>query len=138
MHTTVQTHISSVSALALINKAVEVAQQMNISIAACVVDAGGRVRAKVVMDGTTLIADELVEKKARTALLGLPTDQFAEALKDAPAIAQSMMQLSAITLLGGGYPLFEGGLLVGAFAIGGALIDQDMACASVVLEQINS
>jgi len=48
------------------------------------------------------------------------------------------MQLSAITLLGGGYPLFEGGLLVGAFAIGGALIDQDMACASVVLEQINS
>jgi uncharacterized protein GlcG (DUF336 family) len=133
MQTFQQTHISAGAALALVNKAVTVAAEMQIAIAACVVDGNGRVKAKVVMDGASLIADELVEKKARTALLGLPSDQFALAVNDTPAISHSMLQLSSVTLLGGGYPLYDNGVLVGAFAVGGALIDQDMACVAEVL-----
>lgn len=138
MITVNQTSISHVSAQALVNKAVECAAAMNIAISACVVDMHGRVKAKVTMDGTSIIADELVEKKARTALLGLSSSDFARAVKEAPDIAQSMLQLAQITLLGGGYPLYENGKLVGAFAVGGAMVDQDMACAEQVLAALNT
>jgi uncharacterized protein GlcG (DUF336 family) len=138
MKTVNQISISHVSALALVNKAVECATAINITISACVVDMHGRVKAKVTMDGTSIIADELVEKKARTALLGLSSSDFAGAVKDAPDIAQSMLQLPQITLLGGGYPLYEQGKLVGAFAVGGAMVDQDMACAEQVLAALNT
>jgi uncharacterized protein GlcG (DUF336 family) len=128
-----QASISHVFALELVTQSVKQAQTLQIAISACVVDVHGRVKAKVTMDGAALIADELVEKKAKTALLGLSTADFAQAVKDLPDISQSMLQLQPITLLGGGYPLFDNGVLVGAFAVGGATVEQDMQCAEAVL-----
>lgn len=136
MQTVNHASIAHVSALDLVNKAAEVAVGMNIAISACVVDRHGRVKAKVVMDGTAIIADELVERKARTALLGISSSDFASAVQDLPDIARSMLQLPQITLLGGGYPLYHEGVLVGAFAVGGATVEQDMACAAEVLASL--
>lgn len=133
LQTVNQASISHTSALELVNKAVEHAQTMKIAISACVVDVHGRVKAKVVMDGAALIADELVERKARTALLGMASGDFGRAVQGLPDIAQSMLQLPQITLLGGGYPLYADGVLAGAFAVGGATVEQDMACASGTL-----
>lgn len=132
-----QASIAHVSALELVNKAVEHARAMNIAISACVVDVHGRVKAKVVMDGAALIADELVERKARTALLGMASGDFGRAVASLPDIAQSMVQLPQITLLGGGYPLHANGVLVGAFAVGGGTVEQDTACARAVLDGLD-
>jgi uncharacterized protein GlcG (DUF336 family) len=126
--------ISYISALELISLAVQEAKLKGLNIAACVVDVHGRVKAKVVMDNTALIADELVEKKALTALSGLSTEDFAEAVSALDDIKQSMLQLDAITLLGGGYPLVQEGVIIGAFAVGGARVDQDIDCAKAVLK----
>ena len=128
-----QRSISSAHALRLVSLAVEVATAQGIAIAAVVVDAHGRIKAQVVMDNAALIADALVVKKARTALLGLSSADFAAALEASPAMAQSFLQLPDICLLGGGYPLVDAGVVVGAFAVGGATVAQDMACAEVVL-----
>lgn len=124
-----QASISHDSALQLVTAAVNAAQDMQIAISACVINVHGRVLAKVSMDGASLIADELVEKKARTALSGLSSADFGLAVETLPAIRDSMLQLSGITLLGGGFPLRANGVVVGAFAVGGALLDQDIACA---------
>lgn len=136
MQTVEQKNISHGSALALINEAASIATEMNIAVAACVLDAAGRIKAKMVMDGAPVIADELVEKKAKTALLGMGSQDFAGAVQDLPAVRDSMLQLSGMTLLGGGLPLMVDGVLVGAFAIGGGTVDQDIDCAQKVLEKL--
>ena len=128
-------NISHAAALNLINNAVLVATEMSIAISACVVDRNGRVKAKLTMDGASLIADELVEKKAKTALLGLPSEAFAQAVKDLPEVAHSMLQLEPMTLLGGGLPIIVDNELVGAFAVGGATVEQDIACAEAAISK---
>lgn len=134
MHIVEQKNISHSSALALVNEAAAVAADMNIAIAACVLDTAGRIKAMLVMDGAPLIADELVQKKARTALLGLSSQEFAAAVQELPDVRDSMLQLSGMTLLGGGLPLISGGVLVGALAIGGGAVDQDVECARRVVD----
>lgn len=136
MKTIEQISIASTQALEIINDTVSEATNMGLHIAACVVDCNGRVKAKVVMDGASIIADVLVEKKARTALCGLSSEDFAGAVGQFDDIRQSMLQLEGITLLGGGYPLIVDGRVVGAFAVGGATVDQDIACAKAVLEKL--
>ena len=133
MQTVSQVSISHASALQLVSQSIAGAEAMGIAVSACVVDVHGRIKAKVTMDGAPVIADELVEKKARTALLGLSSAAFAEAVTAQQDILHSMLQLQQITLLGGGYPLFVEGRLVGGFAVGGGTVEQDRHCAEQVL-----
>ena len=135
MQLTNQVNISHHGALQLVNKAVNFASKANFSISVCVIDSHGRVKAKVTMDNASLIADELVEKKARTALLGLSSADFADAVKDVPPVMHSMLALADITALGGGLPIIVDGQIVGALAVGGALPDQDIACAQHALKK---
>ena len=134
MQTYQQTHLTYKQAIAMLELTLQFAEQDQLSVAACVVDQNGRVVAKMVMDGTSLIADSLVEQKAYTALLGLSSEDFAKVLQDQPLVRESMLKLAPLTLMGGGLPLYHEGQLVGAFAVGGALVEQDIALASKVLE----
>lgn len=129
-----QISISAESALAWVVRSVEVALGMNLSIGACVVDVNGRVKAKVVMDGASLITSELIERKAKTGLLGLSSQDLAAAIEGSAATIASMSQLNDLTLMGGGFPIIVDGEIVGGFAIGGALVEQDIACAEAVIE----
>ena len=133
MQTIKQIHVSYQQAQALIDKTFLEAEKENLAVAACVVDANGRIKAKMVMDGTSLIADELVEKKAKTALLGLSSEDFGNIIHDQTIVRDSMLQLDGLTLMGGGLPLMQEGQIIGAFAVGGALVDQDIALAKAVL-----
>ncbi len=133
MHTSQITSISLESSWQLLGKTLEQAKAENLNVAACVVSAGGRTLAKFVMDGAPLIADELIERKARSALLGLSSQQFGEILAENVAVRDSMMGLGELTLLGGGLPIMHDGQLLGAFAVGGALVEQDVALAEKVL-----
>ena len=64
----------------------------------------------------------------------MSSQDFAEAVESFPAVRDSMLQLDGMTLLGGGLPLMVEGELVGAFAIGGGTVDQDITCAQRVLD----
>ncbi|CAA0114655.1 Uncharacterised protein [BD1-7 clade bacterium] len=123
------------SALALVDAALTIAEEMGIQICACVVDISGRVVAQATMNNAPHIAEELCLRKARTALLGLSSAQFAEAVGSTGSIAQSMLHAD-LTLLGGGLPILAENVNVGAFAVGGATVDQDVECASRALAQL--
>ena len=138
MQTTSQITISHTSAIALTQAAVEYASAHNMAIATCVVDIHGRTLALQVMNGASLIADELVLRKAKTALLGLSTEAFASAVSAVASVEKSMLALEQITLLGGGYPLLQGDVVIGGFAVGGATVDMDMACAEAALKFVDN
>jgi len=128
-----QNQISCETALAWVQEAFTQAKAQQLSIAACVVDINGRVKAKAVMDGAQLIADELVERKAKTALLGLSSQDLANAVEPSPAVVASMTSLAPLTLMGGGFPIVHEGQVIGGFAVGGALVEQDIALAESVM-----
>ena len=136
MHTVSQLSISHSSAMQLTQAAEAFAKKKGLTIAACVVDMHGRVKSLVVMDNAPLIADELVVKKARTALVGMSSADFAEAIAPLPAMEKSMLDLQHITLLGGGFPIFNQQQLIGAIAVGGATVDMDIACAEAALQAV--
>ncbi len=128
-----QPSISAASALDWVNQAFQVAKGMDLSIGACVVDVNGLVKAKVMMDGVSLITDELIERKAKTSLLGLNSQDLAAAIEGSAPTVASLTNLADITLMGGGFPIYSDGVLVGGFAVGGALVEQDIACAEAVI-----
>ncbi|NRB40075.1 MAG: heme-binding protein [Pseudomonadales bacterium] len=136
MFTVSQISVSHRSAVLFTQAAVAYASKNQLAIAACVVDVHGRIKSLQVMDGAAIIADELVVKKARTALLGLSSAAFAEAVSAAPAVEKSMLTLPQMTLLGGGYPLIQGEEVIGAFAVGGASVELDIACAEAALDAV--
>ncbi len=133
-----QLNISHQSAIALTQAAVDYASANNMAIAACVVDVHGRTIALQVMNGASLIADELVIRKAKTALLGLSSADFASAVSNDASVESSMLALDSMTLLGGGYPLLDDGVVIGGFAVGGATVEMDMACAEAALNVVNN
>ncbi len=137
MQTYSQINISHVAAMGIAEKAVKFATNMHIAISVCVVDLDGRIKAKLTMDGAPLIADELVEKKARTALLGMSTASFKQWIRENPELMQSFLALENITVVNGGYPLWFKGRVIGAFAIGGGTAEQDEICADAVIKYIS-
>lgn len=138
MDTYQTTNISYTEALKWVSKACEIAAEQKFALACCVVDTAGRVVAKVVMDGAAVIADELVEKKAKAALLGLSTHDMAKAMESALPQAISLVQLEGFTLMAGGAPIMQEGRTIGAVAIGGATEDQDEQCLQQLLAAFNA
>ena len=128
-----QTSISSAAALIWINYAVQVAYKMSLTVGVCIVDVNGRVIGKFIMDGAPIITVDLIERKAKTALLGLSSHELGVAIVDSPAVLHSLSQLDSITTMGGGLPILVDGKIVGGFSIGGALVEQDIACAQAVV-----
>ena len=129
-----QQHVSYTQAKAILDYTWLLAKQEELAIAACVIDANGRLIAKMVMDGCSHIADALIEQKASTALLGLSSQDFGVVMQQQDLLKDSMLKLEQLTFIGGGFPLQHESQIIGAFAVGGALVDQDIALAKSVLE----
>lgn len=126
------------TALRLVATATDIAEQKGLAIVSCVIDTSGRAKAKLSMDGAPAIADTLVEQKAHTALFGMESAAFGEAIEGDIKGLHSFSSLETLTLLPGGFPLFHEGKPVGAFAVGGALPEQDVEIAKMALAAIDS
>ena len=108
-------------------KAVEIGVPMVIAV----VDAGGNLVAQERMDNALLASVSIALNKAYTAVaLKMSTDQAA-------AVAQPGQMLYGINttdncrivVFGGGFPLWENGVLVGGIGVSGGSVDEDMAVA---------
>ncbi len=128
--------VSHQDAMRLVTSAVDFAFERKLAIVSCVVDTTGRIKAKLSMDGAPVIAETLVEKKAKTALLSMDSHAFFQAIKSDAAKLHSFAALNDITFLAGGSPLVYDGQLVGAFAVAGALPEQDADIAAQALKII--
>jgi uncharacterized protein GlcG (DUF336 family) len=110
------------------------AQRMNLAIVFCVVDAGGVPLVLHRMDNAFLGSVELARAKAWTAAAyQRPTHAFFEACQPGREL-YGMQHAPGVTIVGGGYPCFRGGTLVGGVGVSGGTKEQDMVLASKALE----
>lgn len=112
-------------------KAVEIGVPMVIAV----VDAGGNLVAQERMDNALLASVSIALNKAYTAVaLKMSTEQAA-------AVAQPGQMLYGLNttdgcrlvVFGGGFPLWENGVLVGGIGVSGGSVDEDMTVAKAGL-----
>jgi uncharacterized protein GlcG (DUF336 family) len=100
-----------------------------------VVDSCGDEKASARMDGNGAASVALVPIKAHTARsFGRSTAELAEGNTDAARIAS--FTTAGFSLLGGGRPIFEDGVLIGAIGVGGGTPDQDDQVAREAIEAL--
>lgn len=113
-------------------------QQLNLAFA--LLDRAGTPLLRMKMDLAPNPSQEIALRKASTALaFRTPTDAWDERLKKAsPGVRQGLPLQEGLALFGGGTPLFQGDLLVGALGISGASEAQDTALAHQAAEHFSS
>jgi uncharacterized protein GlcG (DUF336 family) len=120
----------------LVDAAVAKAKSLGVPQIVAVLDESGLLKAFCRMDGAPLISIEVSQNKAYTALLGAPSHEFYNRIKDNPALAAGLPNLSRIAPFGGGYPVRIEGSVVAAIGVSGGSVEQDMACAQAALEEL--
>lgn len=125
--------INQDTAAAVVFAAVAKAKELGVPQVVAVLDESGLLKAFVRMDGAALVAVEVAQNKAFTALYGLPSHELFDAIKGDPAMLTSMPQVPRLTMIGGGFPIVVDNVIVGAIGVSGATVDQDIACAQAGL-----
>jgi uncharacterized protein GlcG (DUF336 family) len=126
-----QRHPSLAHALELLERVRAEAEARSLSLAMCVVDAGGHVIASQRMDGAALGAMRLAVGKAYTAVLwGAPTGGFMESTQPGGPDWGWNATDERIVVYAGGLPLHADGLLVGGVGASGGTAEQDEECVA--------
>ena len=132
--------ITSDLAHRIIAAAEDKAQEMGHPFVIAVVDESGVLKAFSRMDGAALLAVQVAQDKAYTAVgFGLPTDGWHDFIKDDPPLALGAPAgIDRLVIFGGGYPISIGGKLVGGIGVSGGHYSQDMDIARAGLSAISS
>ena len=108
-------------------KAVEIGVPMVIAV----VDQGGNLVLQERMDDSLLASISLAFGKAYTAVsLKMPTDEVAKLVTPGnPLYGLSSNDQGKYVVFGGGFPLFDKQIIVGAVGVSGGTVDEDMLVA---------
>jgi uncharacterized protein GlcG (DUF336 family) len=111
------------------------ADEMEIPFAIAIVDESGVLKAFSRMDGAALVAVQIAQDKAYTAVgFGISTDGWYDFIKDdAPLLAGATDGIDRLVVFGGGFPIEVDGTRVGAIGVSGAHWGQDMEVAKAGL-----
>ncbi|MCC5859785.1 MAG: heme-binding protein [Ectothiorhodospiraceae bacterium] len=122
----------------IIQKAMDKAAGMGHPFAVAVVDESGVLKAFSRMDGAPLLANQVAQDKAYTAVgFGMPTDQWHDFIKnDPPLAAGATTGIDRLVVFGGGYPIKINDAVVGAVGVSGGHYQQDMEVALAGLEAV--
>ncbi|MCE2488258.1 MAG: heme-binding protein [Desulfurellaceae bacterium] len=126
--------ISAAVAQKMVAAAVAKAEELGIGQVVAVLDESGLLKAFCRMEGTPLVSIEASQNKAYTALLGMPSQEFFNSIKDDPALVAGVPHLPRIVTFGGGLPIRSGDAVVGAIGVSGGTVEQDIACAQAGLD----
>lgn len=114
------------------------AREIGVPVYVVVVDVCGDVKAARRMDGNSPAALTLAPLKARTAnAFRTPTATLAERVAGDPARLASFTT-AGFTLLGGGVPITEGDVVIGAVGVGGGSPEQDVDVAEAGLAALGA
>jgi uncharacterized protein GlcG (DUF336 family) len=122
----------------MIEAAVAKAKVLNSPQVIAILDESGLLKAFHRMDGTLLVSIEIAQNKAYTALLGAPSQDFFDRIKNDPALLAGVPHIPRIALFAGGFPIRIDGVVVGGIGASGGpgSIEQDIACAQAGLDAI--
>ncbi len=129
-----QRTITHATAARMVAAAIACAKELEVKLSVAVVDAGRNLKAFGHMDGASPFGIEGSQRKAYTVLSGFGTVEFYNAVKDDLSLVVGMSHLEGATLLGGGLPITIDGAVVGGIGVGGATVEQDIACAKAGLQ----
>ena len=127
--------ISSDLAHRIIAAAEAKANEMGHPFVIAVVDESGVLKAFSRMDGAALLAVQVAQDKAYTAIgFGLPTDGWHDFIKDDPPLALGApAAIDRLVTFGGGYPISIDGKMAGGIGVSGGHYSQDMDVAKAGL-----
>ena len=116
-------------------KATEISTPM--CIAVC--DDGGHLKAFSRMDGAALLAAQVAQDKAYTAVgFGMATHEWHDFIKDdAPLATGAPPGIDRLIVFGGGYPIKVDGQVVGGIGVSGGHWTQDMEVAEAGIAAID-
>ena len=123
--------ITSEAAQRVVAAAEAKAQEMGTPMVIAVVDESGVLKAFSRMDGAALLAVQVAQDKAYTAIgFGLPTDGWYDFIKDDPPLAMGATNgVDRLVIFGGGYPIRSGDQVIGGIGVSGGHYTQDMDVA---------
>ncbi len=122
----------------MIEAAEQKALEIGVPMVIAAVDMGGNLIAQHRMDGSLLASISISLDKAYTAVaLKMPTNEAAAVA----APGQSLYGLNTtdggrLVVFGGGFPIVEGGIMIGGFGVSGGSVDDDMTVAKAGLAAI--
>ena len=138
-HSVAQRCINWPAAQAVVSAACVAAETQGLRINTAVVDAGGMLVAFLRMPGAYLHSSDIAVDKAYTAAgFGLPTSAWTEALAThSLAVRDGLPRRPRFVAFGGGLPIVEDGVLIGAIGVSGGSESQDEACARAGLQALD-
>jgi uncharacterized protein GlcG (DUF336 family) len=130
--------ISHEASLRIAEAAVLRARELGIAIVVAVLDENGLPKALCRMDGAPAVSIGAAQDKAFTALLGMPSGDLFQVVKDDPSLLATLPNTPRIALIAGGLPVLVNGALVGAVGVGGGSTAQDVDCATAGLRVLQA
>lgn len=104
------------------------AKRNNWAVAIAVVDDGGQLVLFQKLDGAKLIAIDIAQQKARTAVYFQgPTKDLEESVAGGRT---ALLAIDGLMPLQGGVPIIVGGQVIGAVGVSGVTSEQDEQCAA--------
>lgn len=117
--------------------AIKKAEELNININVSVVDNKGLEMAFLRMENSFIHSINIAKDKAFTsASFGFPTDTWTAIFKDMPHLEQGFSNRDRLIPFGGGLPIFQDNVKVGAIGVSGGTEDEDIICAKYAIEKI--
>jgi uncharacterized protein GlcG (DUF336 family) len=115
------------------------AAEMGHPFVIAVVDESGVLKAFSRMDGAALVAVQVAQDKAYTAIgFGLSTDGWYDFIKDDPPLAAGAAAgVDRLIIFGGGYPILADGQIIGGIGVSGGHYTQDMDVAKAGLAVVS-
>jgi glc operon protein GlcG len=118
--------LSDAAAARAVDGAVAEAQAMGVPVTITVVDDGGNLKAMRRMDRAPLVSVQTAQNKAyAAAAIGMPVDDFFEAIKQDAAAVASFASRPGLALIAGGVPLLADGAVIGGLGVAGAMTAAD-------------
>lgn len=128
--------VSAEIAAKMVEAAVAKAKALGVPQVVAILDESGLLKAFCRMDGAPLISIEVAQNKAYTALLGAPSQDFFNRIKEDPALLAGVPHIPRIVTFGGGLPIRLEGAVAGGIGVSGGSVDQDVACAQAAIDAI--
>ncbi len=117
----------------LLQEATKAAKEHELLLAFAVTDASGLLKAFVRMDGAPFLGVDLAIDKAWTAASYATRTDGLNAFLQADAGVAPLHNADRVLAIGGGYPLFEDGKLVGAIGASGDHYPNDMKAVEAAM-----
>lgn len=128
--------VSADLAAKMVEAAVAKAKSLGVPQVVAILDESGLLKAFCRMDGAPLISIEVAQNKAYTALLGAPSQDFFNRIKEDPALLAGVPHIPRIVTFGGGLPIRLDGAVAGGIGVSGGSVEQDIACAQAAIDAI--